>query len=75
MKWLFFYMIFDVSAGGLQPKMTLRKTFASEQQCNTLGQEVAKEFSYEDNSLKSFSICIPESAFREQEMQVQRLDQ
>jgi hypothetical protein len=74
MKWLFFYMIFDVSGGGLQPRLMVEKVFNTEAECNKLGREIAREFGYEDKSLKSFSICIPEIVYSERVMKVERLD-
>jgi len=71
MKWLFVFLIFHVSDG---PRLRLTKVFASETECNTLGKQIEREFDYEDPNLRSFSMCIPEDAYDETEMQVDRLD-
>lgn len=73
MKWLFLYFLLDTSAGAMQPKLMMRQVFASEAECNELGSAIAREIGYEDNSLKSFSTCVPESAFQERGLKSTRL--
>lgn len=75
MRWLFLFMLFDVSAGQIQPRLRLHVSFQSERECNELGSRIEREYRYEDNSLRSFSICIPESALNDTEIQTERLDQ
>lgn len=74
MKWLFLYVVFDISVGGLQPKVVMRQAFDNEEDCNATGREIEREIGYKDNSLKSFSICIPESAFQERELKADRIE-
>lgn len=71
MRWLFLFLLFDTSADGMRPIVRISAVFQSEQECNELGRRAQREYEYEDNSLRSFSICIPESAYDEREMQVQ----
>ena len=77
MKWLFLLVVFDLSASasGFRPKIMLRAVFPTEEACNTLGRQFEKEYTYESPSLKSFSVCVPASAYEEREMKVDRLDQ
>ncbi|MCW1431611.1 hypothetical protein [Novosphingobium sp. JCM 18896] len=74
MKWLFLYVIFDVLVGGLQPKVVMRQAFDNEPACNAFGREIEREIGYKDNSLKSFSTCIPESAFQDRGLKADRVD-
>jgi hypothetical protein len=70
MKWLFFFLVFDAQEG---PKGYVTKVFSSEKECNTLGKEIEREFLYENKNVRSFSICIPEDAYDETEMHVERI--
>jgi hypothetical protein len=74
MRWMFFFILFDVSANSFQPRVRVTAVFSSEAECDALGKRIAKEYEYEDNSLRSFSICIPEGAFNDRAMKVHRYD-
>lgn len=76
MKWLFLLVMFDLSAsaGGFRPKIVLRAVFPTEEACNTLGRDFEKSYTYENPSMKSFSICIPESAYADRGMNVINVD-
>lgn len=67
-------MIFDVSTGDLQPKVRMTASFASEAECNDLGNELARKMQYEKEGIRSFSICIPESAYDEKGIQSEKYD-
>jgi hypothetical protein len=69
MKWLFVLLIFHVNDG---PRLRVTKVFASQIQCNSLGKQIEREFDYQDPNLRSFSMCIPEDAYDETKMQVDR---
>lgn len=72
MSWLFLLFVLDTSAGEVRPRVMIRQVFADEANCNALGRALALQ--YADNSLKSFSICLPRSVFDDREMQTDRLD-
>lgn len=72
MKWLFLFFVIDVSVGEMKPRVMIWRAFDSEAACQALGEQFKVE--YVDNSLKSFSICVPESAFDTYELGTQRLD-
>jgi hypothetical protein len=77
MRWLFFLMVFDTAGGDLAPKVRMNAVYATEQECNALGEEIAGRLDYKDPNLRSFSICIPESSFKEPvgKLDIERLDE
>lgn len=74
MRWLFLFLLFDVSAGEFQPRLRMHLAFDTEEACNEFGRRMERENRYEDNSLRSFSICIPEDAFNDRTLQVDRFE-
>lgn len=75
MRWLFLFFVFDVTANAMQPQMRLTAVYQNEDECNRLGQELANRLRYQSAARRSFSICIPESAYDATQPQVERYDQ
>jgi hypothetical protein len=66
MKWLLLIIVFDVSNDGMRQVMQATKVFRSEAACNAEGRRMARSTEYEEEGLRSFSICIPERAFQDE---------
>jgi hypothetical protein len=73
MRWMFFFLLFDTTGGDLRPMTRLTAVFGSESACNEAGARIMRDLRYQDNSLRSFSICIPESAFDARGVQTEDL--
>lgn len=69
MHWLLVVILLDVDQG---PKMFMRQAFATEAQCNATGAEL-RGLRYKDPNLKSVSVCIPDSFYREEGLKSEKL--
>lgn len=74
MKWLFLMFLVDTSLGEARPRFRVHAVFKSEAECNKLGAEVAADIGFKDESLKSFSLCMPESVFKDVGLQSAKID-
>ena len=59
MRWLFLLIIFDVTSGGISPRLSVRAVFPSEAECQSLGKQIAQDFT-SAAAQKSYTTCIPE---------------
>ena len=63
MKWLFIMFVLQLDNGELRPKVRTMSVFASEAGCNAYGNDLANRLRFDNRAARSFSTCIPQSAF------------
>lgn len=63
MKWLFLYVLFDISSGSLVPKLKVTSVWATAAECRAMGTEMQNRAAYNQPGFKSFSTCIPSDAY------------
>ena len=63
MKWLFLMFVLKLEDGELRPKARTMSVFPTEASCNFYGNNLANSLRFDHRAVRTFSICIPQSAF------------
>jgi hypothetical protein len=67
MKWLLVVLLFRISPeGGFSHYSTITKVYTTQGECDAVGSNFRSVFTKIPEGVKSISICMPESAYREE---------